>query len=167
MVTYLLIGWRHYDVIGWRHRVSRGVKIADASGPGPAVPIYYSTHRHNKKDNGIDNGTTGSTCLRCRLCINTLVSRKVCPLVFDNNFGKCGPIFKIQFQETFGTSSHWWVIFNTLPVCLIHHAEPVLPLVRPHPVLFHQLIRKKILCISSTRISASSAICCCTTCESQ
>ena len=25
MVTYLLIGWRHYDVIGWRHRVSRGV----------------------------------------------------------------------------------------------------------------------------------------------
>jgi len=27
MVTYLLIGWRHYDVIGWRHRVSKGLKL--------------------------------------------------------------------------------------------------------------------------------------------
>ena len=43
MVTYLLIGWRHYDVIGWRHRVSRGVKIADASGPGAPLPLYSYT----------------------------------------------------------------------------------------------------------------------------
>ena len=26
MVTYLLIGWRHYDVIGWRHKTTSGLK---------------------------------------------------------------------------------------------------------------------------------------------
>ena len=26
-------------------------------------------------------------------------SKKLSPLMFDNNFGKCGPIFKILYQE--------------------------------------------------------------------
>jgi len=28
-------------------------------------------------------------------CVYTLCPKKVYPLIFDNNFGKCGPIFKI------------------------------------------------------------------------
>jgi len=29
MVTYLLIGWRHYDVIiGWRHKTTSGLKLS-------------------------------------------------------------------------------------------------------------------------------------------
>jgi len=32
MVTYLLIGWRHYDVIGWRHKTT--------SGPVPPQRLY-------------------------------------------------------------------------------------------------------------------------------
>jgi len=33
MVTYLLIGWRHYDVTGLRHNTT--------SGPVPAIPLYW------------------------------------------------------------------------------------------------------------------------------
>ena len=49
----------------------------------------------------------------------TPCSKKLSPLMFDNNFGKCGPIFKI----------------------------------------FHQVIRKKILCVRITQIS-TSPVCC-------
>ena len=35
MVTYLLIGWRHYDVIGWRHKTTSG-------GAEPPYSQYFS-----------------------------------------------------------------------------------------------------------------------------
>jgi len=39
---------------------------------------------------------SASDTWRRLLCFHyTLCSKKVYPLMFDNNFGKCGPIFKI------------------------------------------------------------------------
>ena len=40
MVTYLLIGWRHYDVIGWRHKTTSG-------GAEPVYSQYWRRYLCN------------------------------------------------------------------------------------------------------------------------
>jgi len=57
----------------------------------------------------MENTTTDQTCIAL-VMHNTLCSKKDRPLIFDNNFGKCGPIFEIlpqiDLSEKFPCTNH-------------------------------------------------------------
>jgi len=72
VVTYLLIGWRHYDVIGWRHKTT--------SGPVLLVSLYFRwwknvvdifilTQSTNVTDTQTDRQTDTARRHRPRFCI--------------------------------------------------------------------------------------------------
>jgi len=66
VVTYLLIGWRHYDVIGWRHKTT--------SGPVLLVSLYYCQLPPTTEE---VNAIVRDVCLSVCLSVNKITQKRV------------------------------------------------------------------------------------------